>query len=142
MMKEVLLMSENSSNKHILSDKDLMELSESAPMPEGGTLEQFLQEADVVAQAVQATGVKLQQLHPSSRALFLMRAFYLLGVLRGGESYRGEMCITDDVDWEAECCPFALVSWAAEDMAEELNNPEIEDRNLLIQLLELEGDAQ
>lgn len=130
------------NNKHILSDKDLMELSENVPMPEGGTLEQFTWEAGVVANAVQATGVKLQQLRPISRALFLMRAFYLLGVLRGGESYRQKLCAIDGIDLETEECPFSLVAWMAGDVAEGLDNPKIKDRKLLVQLLELGNDTQ
>jgi len=135
-------MNENNSSQYILSDilsdKDLMELSEDVPMPEGGTLEQFIGEAGVVEQAIQATGVKLPQLRPTSRALFLMRAFYLLGVLRGGEAYRNAILAIHDEDWEEKDCPFSMVGWIAEDVAENLNNPKIEDRNLLVQMLLLD----
>lgn len=133
-------------NKYILSDKDIMELSECCPMSEGGTLEDFVCEAAVVGQAVKETGVNLQQLRPISRALFLMRAFYFLGIIRGGESYREEIYTIDELDsgvLSSEIrkeCHFSMVDWAAQDAAEELNTPEFEDRQRLVELLGLEED--
>lgn len=134
-------------NKYILSDEDLMELSEGCPLTEGGTLEAFVDEAAVVAQAVQAAGVELQLLRPVSRALVMMRAFYFLGILRGGESYREEIEVIDELDGGTVrnevlgSCDFSLVDWAAQDAAEELDAPEFEDRQRLVELLELEEEA-
>lgn len=133
-------------NKYILSDADIMELSEGCPMTEGGTLDEFVEEAAVVAQAVAVAGVDLQQLRPNSRALFLMRAFYFLGILRGGESYREELRVIDELDSGAvgneiqETCPFSMVDWTSQDMAEELDTPEFENRKRLIELLYM-GDV-
>lgn len=133
-------------NEYILSDEDIAELSEGCPMSEGGTLEDFVEEASVVAQAVKMAGVDLQQLRPSSRALFLAWSFYFLGVLRGGESYREEIYTIDelnsgDLNNEArETCAFALVDWIAQDMAEELDTPEVENRKRLVELLGM-GDV-
>lgn len=68
-------------------DTDLAELSEYAPLTEGADLDAFEQEAQAVAAALKKAGV-----HPATvpagpaRSLFLMRAFYFLGVLRGGEA--------------------------------------------------------
>lgn len=133
-------------NKYILSDADIMELSEGCPMTEGGTLDEFVEEAAVVSQAVAVAGVDLKQLRPNSRALFLMRAFYFLGILRGGESYREELRVIDELDSGAldneiqETCPFSMVDWASQDMAEELDTPEFENRKRLIELLHM-GDV-
>lgn len=133
-------------NEYILSNEDLAELSECTNMPMGGTLEDFVDEASVVARAVKMVGVDLQQLRPSSRALFLAWSFYFLGVLRGGESYREEIYTIDelnsgDLNNEVrETCAFALVDWIAQDMAEELDTPEFEDRKRLVELLSM-GDV-
>lgn len=89
--------------------------------------------------------MKLQQLRPDSRALFLMRAFYFLGVLRGGESYREEIYVTDELNSGEisneirEPCTFALVDWMAQDMADELDTPEFESRKKLVELLSMGG---
>lgn len=131
-------------NEYILSNEDLMELSEGCPMTEGGTLDEFVEEAAVVAQAVAVAGVDLQQLRPNSRALFLMRAFYFLGVLRGGESYREDIYVTDEMDNGEisneirEPYAFSMVAWMAQDMADELDTPEFESRKKLVELLGLE----
>lgn len=82
--------------KYILSDDDLLELSEGTPLTEGGILEDLLDAADQVAEAVRASGVNLSALDDRARSLFYMRAFYFLGVLRGGEAYRAELLLEDD----------------------------------------------
>lgn len=84
--------------KYILSDDDLLELSEEAPLTEGGTLEDFLSEAEQVAGAVERTEVSFSGLDLRAKALFYMRAFYFLGMLRGGEAYRGELLLDDDIN--------------------------------------------
>lgn len=122
-------------NKHILTDKDLMELSESVPMAEGGTMDAFISEAMVVKEAVEAVGIDLQKLRSRSKALFLMRTFYLLGVLRGGEAYRDAMCLEDDVDIEIEECPFSLDQNLAVMAAKELDNPGLDARKTLVEIL-------
>lgn len=82
-------------NKYIFSDEELFDLSESAPLAEGGTLEDFLSEAQQVTKAIEKTGVDLSALWPQAQALFLMRGFYFLGILRGGEAYRA--ALLDDI---------------------------------------------
>lgn len=82
--------------KYILSDDDLLELSEETPLTEGGILEDLLDAADQVAEAVRASGVNLSALDDRARSLFFMRAFYFLGVLRGGEAYRAELLLLED----------------------------------------------
>lgn len=87
-------------NDYILSDEELLELSEYAPMTEGGTLEELLEEAKVVAAAIRKTGESLSGLDKRAKALFYMRAFYFLGVLRGGEAYRVSLLLDDDINAE------------------------------------------
>ena len=95
-------------NKYILSDEDLFDLSESAPLTEGGLLEDLLSEAQQVAEAIKKTGVDLSALSPQARALFFMRGFYFLGILRGGEAYRATLL--DDIPGadEPPTVPFEL----------------------------------
>lgn len=101
-------------NKHIFSDEDLLYLSESCPLSEGGTLEDFLSEAQEVAGAIEKTGVDLSGLWPQARALFLMRGFYFLGILRGGETYRATLL--DDIPGadERPTVPFELSASCAD----------------------------
>lgn len=81
-------------NKYILSDEDLLDLSELAPLQEGGNLEDFLREAKEVMRAIDEAkaddGVLVDD---RAWAVYLMRGFYLLGVLRGGEAYRAALLI-------------------------------------------------
>lgn len=107
-------------NKYIFSDEELFELSESAPLTEGGTLEDILSEAQQVAAAIEKTGVDLSTLWPQARALFLMRGFYFLGILRGGEAYRATLL--DDIPGadDPQTVPFELSESCAELCAAEL----------------------
>lgn len=107
--------------KYILSDDELLELSDSAPMIEGGTLEDFLSEAEQVAEAVQKAKVSFFGLDLRGKALFYMRAFYFLGVLRGGEAYREELLLDDDINAEElPQVPFELFNSCAELFADDL----------------------
>lgn len=107
--------------KYILSDDDLLELSEGAPLTEGGTLEEFLSEAEQVAEAVKKTEVSFSGLDLRAKALFYMRAFYFLGVLRGGEAYRVELLLDDDIDAEElPQVPFELSDSCADLFADDL----------------------
>ena len=83
-------------NKYILPDSELVDLSELAPLTEGATLEDFLDEAQHVAAAIEKVGVDISRLKPKARALLFMRGFYFLGVLRGGEAYRASLLLNDD----------------------------------------------
>lgn len=86
--------------QYILPDSEILELSEYAPMTEGGTLEELLEETEQVAVAIKRTGEDLSGLDEKAKALFYMRAFYFLGVLRGGEAYRVSLLLGDDINTE------------------------------------------
>lgn len=95
--------------KYILSDDELFDLSESAPLTEGGTLDELLDESKEVMRAIDAAkaddGVLVDD---RAWALYLMRGFYFLGILRGGEAYRATLL--DDIPGadEPPAVPFAL----------------------------------
>lgn len=76
-------------NVQYFLDMDLAELSEGTPLSEGNGVTEFQAEAEAVAAALKKAGVPAGRV-PSGRArsLFLMRAFYFLGVFRGGEAAR------------------------------------------------------
>lgn len=98
-------------------DRDLAELSEDTPLSEGDSLEMFEDEARVVAEALKKAGVPAGKVSPGrARSLFLMRAFYFLGVLRGGEAARN-MLLGED---EAEDKKLVLAEWCTQRFAEEL----------------------
>lgn len=108
--------------KCILSDEDIRDLSDLTPFAEGDPVG-FLEDGDVcgfwaaaeevaVASAVQAAKLETGQ----ARALFHMRSFYLLGVLRGAEAYRS--MLTDEE--ETKDMAFSLDSGAAEEFREDL----------------------
>lgn len=78
-------------SKYILADDELLDLSESVPLTEGGLLEDLLEEAQQVAGAINRAGVDPSSLDSRARALLFMRGFYFLGVLRGGEAYRATL---------------------------------------------------
>ncbi len=103
--------------KYILPDDELLELSEGTPLTEGGTMEDFLSEAEQVAEGIKKTGVSFSGLDLRAKALFYMRAFYFLGVLRGSEAYRGELL--DNAE-ELPDVPFKLDDGCAELFADDL----------------------
>lgn len=92
-------------DNYILTDEELMELSEDAPYMEGGLLSEFLEEVKVAAQAVKDKGSALR--NEKARILFLMRAAYFLGIQRGGEAYRWELQVANDME-ESEPMAFVL----------------------------------
>jgi len=107
--------------KYILPDDELLELSEGAPLTEGGTLEDLLNEAEQVAEAVQKADIRFSDLDFRAKALFYMRAFYFLGVLRGGEAYRAELLLDDGLNADAlPQVPFELSDICAELFADDL----------------------
>lgn len=68
---------------------DLADLAEAAPLSEEAGVSEFLEESRELAAAVNEIDIGLSKVkNPRIRALFLMRAFYLLGVFRGGEAAR------------------------------------------------------
>lgn len=95
--------------KYILPDDELFDLSESAPLTEGGTLDELLDEAKEVMRAIDEAkaddGVLVDD---RAWALYLMRGFYFLGILRGGEAYRATLL--DDIPGAdaPPTVPFAL----------------------------------
>ena len=81
---------------YVLSDEALLSLSEYTPYSEGDNWLWFVEDgkpvggfwsiAEEVARATAADAVQISS--GQGRALLAMRAFYFLGVLRGGEAYR------------------------------------------------------
>lgn len=125
--------------KYILSDEAIRELTDTTPFSEGDSVG-FLEDGDgcgfwlaaeevAVASAVQAAKLKTGQ----ARALFHMRSFYFLGVLRGAEEYRS--MLTDDM--ETQNAAFSLDSDAAEEFREGLETMKPEDFQRLTALLGL-----
>lgn len=83
---------------------DLADLSEGAPLSEENGFVDFMAEARKLAAAAEDAGIDLRKIKDQrSRALFLMRGFYLLGVFRGGEAARAVL-----LDEEAEGGRFVL----------------------------------
>ena len=68
---------------------DLADLAEGVPLSEESGFVDFMSEARELTAAVKDAGICLSKTKDQrGRALFLMRGFYLLGVLRGGEAAR------------------------------------------------------
>ncbi len=103
---------------YLLPDEEIRDLSEAAPFTEGGTVEDLLNEAAVVRDAVERAVSELPA-GPAS-AVLLLRGFYFLGVQRGGEAYRSALALQEDPKAEiAEPMPFHLSGtwtslWAGE----------------------------
>lgn len=95
---------------------DLAELSEGTPLSEGNGVTEFQMEVEAVAAALKKAGVPAGRV-PSgrARALFLMRAFYFLGVFRGGEAARAAI-----LDEEGENGEFSLSDSCTELFADDL----------------------
>lgn len=97
-------------------EMDLAELSEGTPLSEGGGLMEFQAEAKAVAAALKKAGTHaVKALDGPARSLFLMRAFYFLGVFRGGEAARAAI-----LDNEAKDGAFQLSDACMELFAEDL----------------------
>lgn len=73
----------------ILTDEELVFLSESTPCTEGSPLIDFMSEAAEVVKSLSTFAAGTTDMRV--RLLLLMRGFYFLGVLRGGEAYRGTL---------------------------------------------------
>lgn len=124
---------------YILSDEDIRNFTDTTPFSEGdsvGFLEGvdscgFWLAAEEVAKASAAQAAKLTT--GQARALFHMRSFYFLGVLRGAEEYRS--MLTDDM--KTENAPFSLDDYASEEFRESLEAMEPEDFQRLCALLGL-----
>ena len=123
--------------KYILSDDDLLELSEETPLTEGGILDDLLDAADQVAVAVRASGVNLSALDDRARSLFFMRAFYFLGVLRGGEAYRAKLLDDDDGADEPPQVHFELSDSCADLFADDLQGEPSEVLNAIYKAVDL-----
>ena len=107
-------------NQYIFDNEDLAGLLEATPYPEGAGLLDFMEEAKNAAQAIKYAEVKLNG--ERCRVLYLMRALYLLGVFRGGETYRNILLSADtNEDWPDQQL-FSLDDVLAELFADDLNS--------------------
>ena len=118
---------------NIFLDMDLAELSEGTPLSEGNGVTEFQMEAEGVAAALKKAGVPAGRV-PSGRArsLFLMRAFYFLGVFRGGEAARAAI-----LDEEREGGKFSLSDSCTELFAEDLKAMDCEELASICKTLSL-----
>ena len=109
---------------YVLSDEALLSLSEYTPYSEGDNWLWFVEDgkpvggfwsiAEEVARATAADAVQISS--GQGRALLAMRAFYFLGVLRGGEAYR-RLVAPEEEDEELLELPFEVDSeLVAEDL--------------------------
>ena len=102
---------------YVLSDEALLSLSEYTPYSEGDNWLWFVEDgkpvggfwsiAEEVARATAADAVQISS--GQGRALLAMRAFYFLGVLRGGEAYR-RLVAPEEEDEELLELPFEVDS--------------------------------
>jgi len=130
------------AKKYILNDDELLELSEGVPLTEGGTLEDLLSEAEQVAEGIKKTEMSFSGLDLRAKALFYMRAFYFLGVLRGGEAYRGELLLDDDINAEElPRVPFELSDSCTELFADDLRGKPSETLNAIYKTVGLESSG-
>lgn len=110
--------------KYTLSDDALLEAINDFAFTEIDPLF-FLEGGEAVGgfwgaaqEVVAATGVHAAKLMTGqARAMFYMRSFYMLGMLRGAEAYRFAMM--DEEEGPAQI-PFSLDSFSAEDFREDL----------------------
>lgn len=125
--------------EYILSDEHIRSLTDTTPLSEGDTVG-FLEDGDgygfwlaaeevAVASAVQAAKLTTGQ----ARALFHMRSFYFLGVLRGAEEYR--YSLTDK--FELKTIPFSLDDCCSQEFRESLEEMKPEEFQRLCALLGL-----
>lgn len=125
--------------KYILSNEDIRNLTDTTLFSEGDSVG-FLEDGDgcgfwlaaeevAVASAVQAAKLTTGQ----ARALFHMRSFYFLGVIRGAEEYRS--MLTEDM--ESENTPFSLDNGCSQEFRESLEAMEPEEFQRLCALLGL-----
>lgn len=110
-------MSRDLSN--ILTDEELRSLTEDVPFAEGDSLEAFLKEAAHVMEAVGNDGTDFGCLEYRARLVYLFRAFYFLGVLRGGEAYRWALASEAEADNE-DAAAFQLDAACADLFVSEL----------------------
>lgn len=107
--------------KIILLDEEIQEFTDYTPLAEGAGLQDFQEEAAVVAKAVAELNERVPD--PRARTLYMMRAFYFLGVLRGGEVYRETVRDVLEADVETlEPIEFKLSPSGAELFAWDLNH--------------------
>ena len=125
--------------KYILPDNELMELSELAPLTEGGTLYELLDEAKEVMRAIDAAkaddGVLVDD---RAWALYLMRGFYFLGILRGGEAYRAALLIDNGRDDDVpDAVPFELSESCTDLFVKDLEGEPSETLEAIYKILDL-----
>lgn len=127
------------AKEYILSNEAIRNLTDTTLFSEGDSVG-FLEDGDgcgfwlaaeevAVASAVQAAKLTTGQ----ARALFHMRSFYFLGVIRGAEEYRS--MLTEDM--ESENAPFSLDECCSQEFRESLEAMRPEEFQRLCALLGL-----
>lgn len=115
-------------NHYILDEESLRELADGTPYAEGDPLDAFLEEGKEVVRALEQVGAVSKD--QRVRLLTMMRGFYFLGILRGGEAYRDTLQSADEVNEpgtepvEFPALPLALAEYFAESFVEELQELE------------------
>ena len=142
----------------VLSNEELLALADEALYPDSlcwgeedgkivGGLWGLAEEVGAAMRAEDAeiwTGEQRGQMGPQGQIIFALRAFYLLGVLRGGEAYRDNLLNNNGEPVFAEL-PFELEALSAVDFMEDLNEapPELLDKLLaLVGVSELVADSK
>ena len=102
---------------YVLSDEALLNLSEITPYSEGDNWLWYVEEgtpvggfwgiAEEVAKATAADAAQISS--GQGRAILAMRAFYFLGVIRGGEAYR-RLILPEEEDENLLDLPFTVDS--------------------------------
>jgi len=112
--------------EYMLDDEDIRNLSEGANYTEGGTLDGFLEEAKVVVEALKAADAQSDD--KRVQLLALMRGFYFLGILRGGESYRADLEVLEELKGRpCENKELRSMSFELSDTCAELFNGDLEN---------------
>lgn len=121
----------------ILSDEELRLLTEDTPFAEGDSLSELQTEARRVMEAIKNDGTDFECLEYRSRLIYLFRAFYLLGVLRGGEAYRFALASQTETDYTPEEAAFQLDGVCADSFVTDISGADPDSLGELYSLLGL-----
>lgn len=120
---------------YILDDSTLRELADGTPCTEGGSISDFMDEIRVAKKAVAETGATPR--NERARLLLLMWSIYFLGVLRGGEEYRNQLLVREELlapgaeRSDFTPIPFELSKSCAQMFADDLDDLPLSELNKL-----------